>query len=87
MTKEQQTQKGRRLATVNKVASMPEYRDAFTVAALRHLIFQSTPRQDSRGRPLPTNGLVDAGAIIRLGKKVLIDLDAFDAWLDQHRVT
>lgn len=31
-----------------------------------------------------SNGLAEAGAIIRIGRKVLIDLDAFEAWLDSR---
>lgn len=28
-----------------------------------------------------TNGLADAGAILRIGRRVYIDVDAFDRWL------
>lgn len=75
----------RRLSTVNNMVKLPEYRDAFTKSSIRHLIFEATPRQDSKGNALPTNGLMEAGAIVRVGRKVLIDLDAFDAWLDGLR--
>lgn len=43
----------------------------FTEASLRWHIFQAA-----------TNGLQDAGAIIRIGRSLRIDLDKFDAWLD-----
>lgn len=76
---------GRRFATIREMANMPEYRHAFTPASIRHYVFESKPRKDSRGRPLPTNGLDEAGAIIRVGRKVLIDLDAFDAWVQSHK--
>tara|TARA_Y100000031_G_C8198441_1_gene374969 strand:+ start:1233 stop:1370 length:138 start_codon:yes stop_codon:yes gene_type:complete len=39
----------------------------------------------SGGESIPGNGLAEERAIIRVGRKVLIDLDAFDRWLDDHR--
>lgn len=44
----------------------------FSETSLRQLIFKSK-----------ANGL--APAVIRLGRRVLIDLDQFEAWLEQHR--
>lgn len=76
---------GRRLSTVNNMVKLPAYRDAFTRSSLRHLIFEATPRKNSKGTVLPTNGMLEAGVIVRVGRKVLIDLDAFDAWLDGMR--
>lgn len=43
----------------------------FTEASLRWHIFQAQ-----------SNGLQAAGAIIRIGRSVRIDLDRFDAWLE-----
>ena len=43
----------------------------FTEASLRWHIFQAA-----------TNGLQAAGAIIRIGRTVLIDLDRFEAWIE-----
>lgn len=57
---------------------------AFTEAALRNLIFKAEPRQSSRG-PIPGNGLTEAGALIRIGRKVLIDETAFFAWMDAQQ--
>lgn len=56
-----------------------------TEQALRHLIFKATPRKNSKGEKIPTNDLYECGAIIRLGRKVLIDLDRFDKWIEKHR--
>jgi hypothetical protein len=53
---------------------------AFTPPALRNLIFKAEPRQSSKGE-IPGNGLVAAGAIIRLGRRVLIDEAKFLAWI------
>jgi hypothetical protein len=53
---------------------------AFTPPALRNLIFKAEPRQSSRGE-IPGNGLAKSGAIVRLGRRVLIDESKFLAWV------
>lgn len=53
---------------------------AFTAPALRNLIFKAEPRQSSKGE-IPGNGLAEAGAIVRLGRRVLIDEAKFLAWV------
>lgn len=53
---------------------------AFTVPALRNLIFKAGSRQSSRGA-IPGNGLVETGAVIRLGRRVLINDAKFLAWV------
>jgi hypothetical protein len=61
---------GRSLATVAQIA---ERYPAFSVSALRWLLFR---RRE--------NGL--ASAVTKIGRRrILIDVDAFDRWLDQHR--
>ncbi len=50
-------------------------------AAIRANIFKSQDRLNSRGEKIPGNGLAASGAIIRRGRKVLIDLDRYGAWL------
>ncbi len=77
----------RRVVTVSNMAAMPEYAGAFTASALRHLVFQAESRTSSRGETISGNGLEQVGAIIRLGRKVLIDLDRFDVWLASHRAS
>lgn len=53
----------------------------FPAATLRDLIFKSEERHTAKGK-LPGNGLIEAGAILRVGRKVLIDEARFFAWLD-----
>ncbi len=53
---------------------------AFTEPSLRNLIFKAEPRQSSRGE-IPGNGLLECGAIARLGRKVLIDEARFLDWI------
>ena len=86
MSSQQTFDSGCRIATVSNLPQLPNY-DWLTVPALRHLIFEAKSRRDSKGRVIPGNGLEEVGAIIRLGRKLLIDLDRFDAWLDSHRAS
>lgn len=45
------------------------------------MIFKAEERYTAKGR-LPGNGLLEAGAIIRVGRKVLIDEARFFDWID-----
>ncbi len=58
---------------------------AFTAPALRNLIFKAEPRQTSRGT-IRGNGLIECGAIARLGRKVLIDEARFLEWIRNQSV-
>lgn len=71
----------RRVATVAQVAAAYP---VFSQASLRDLIFKAGDRFSSKGDRIPGNGLAEAGAIIRIGRKVLVDLDAFEAWIDSR---
>jgi len=56
---------------------------AFPQGSLRYLIHLSKDRHSSRGE-IPGNGL-DV-ALVRVGRKILIDEDKFFEWLeDRHR--
>ena len=58
--------------TVNQfVKSQP----AFTNGGLRNLIFKEQ-----------TNGLRTSGAVVRVGRKILIDLDKFFIWIAEQGV-
>jgi hypothetical protein len=52
-----------------------------TPAAIQGHIFKSQDRFDSKGRKIEGNGLAKTGAIIRRGRKVLIDVDKYASWL------
>jgi hypothetical protein len=67
-------------ATISTVELFAERHPAFTAPAVRNLIFKAEPRKSSRGE-IPGNGLIEAGAILRVGRKVLIDEDRFFAWV------
>ena len=63
------------------VRQFSESNPAFPQGGLRSLIFKSESHYDSKGRVVPGNGLIEAGAILRLGRKVLIDEEKFFAWV------
>lgn len=64
------TQETKRLATVKNLP--PLYPEAgFTESSIRWLIFNEKE-----------NGF--SNCVRRIGKKVLIDLDAFETWIDQQ---
>lgn len=54
---------------------------SLTPAAINGHIFKSQDRIDSRGRKIAGNGLAKTGAIIRRGRKVLIDVEKYATWL------
>lgn len=60
----------RTLITVTQLAN----RSPFSEGQLRWWIFESS-----------RNGLDEAGAIVRIGRRVYIDLAAFDSWIDQQQ--
>lgn len=62
------------------VKQFPLAYPAFTASSLRNLIFNAGPRYSSRGE-VPGNGLLEYGAILRVGRKILIDERAFFAWV------
>ena len=62
----------RRLYTVNQFC---EQNAAFTVGGIRHLIFYSQPRKNSRGEALPGNGFADA--FPKIGNRVYVDGSKF----------
>ena len=68
------------LFTVNQFS---DAEPAHTRAALRNLIFKARPRHTTKGT-IPGNGLVESGAIVRLGRKVLIDREKFLNWVQQR---
>lgn len=59
---------------------------AFSAPSLRNLILNAADRVNSRGERIPGNGLAEAGAIVRVGRRVLIDEQAFFRWIaDQQK--
>lgn len=68
------------LATVPVLASI--YADAgVTPGGVRMDVFKADDRLNSRGEKIKGNGLAEYGAIVRRGRKVLIDVHRYGAWL------
>ena len=65
------------------VGRFSERNQSFTQPALRNLIFKAEARQSSKGE-IPGNGLAESGAIIRLGRRILIDESKFLAWVARN---
>ncbi|MDP1526989.1 MAG: hypothetical protein Q8M20_14340 [Rhodocyclaceae bacterium] len=72
-----------RYATIIQAA---EHRPVFTPAAFRDLKFKAHDRKNSRGETIKGNGTGPAGVWIQIGSKVLINLDAFDRWVESHKM-
>jgi hypothetical protein len=72
----------RRYVTIAECAAVRP----FTAPALRDLRFKAFDRTNSRKETIKGNGTGPIGVWVQIGAKVLIDLDAFDAWLESHRV-
>lgn len=57
--------------TLSTVQQFPTKYPAFKLGGLRHQIFNAEK-----------NGLANSGAIVRMGRKVLINEDKFFAWIE-----
>lgn len=55
---------------------------AWTVSSLRNLVWRANDRLNSKGIKIPGNGL--APAIVRIGRKLLIDEKKFFAWIESQ---
>lgn len=65
------------------VKRFSEKHPAFSQSSLRNLIDRSRERYSSRG-PVEPNGL--AVALVRVGRRVLIDEEAFFRWLAEQNL-
>ena len=68
------------IVTVNVLATI--YADAGkTPSAIRADVFKAEDRLNSRGERIAGNGLAAHGAVIRRGRKVLLDVHRYGHWL------
>ncbi len=72
----------RRLFTLPKFAE--KHSDFITLSAITNQIFKANPRHSSKGM-IPGNGMLEFGVIVRCGRRVLIDADAYFRWLDAQQ--
>ena len=73
------------LQTLFTVEQFANAQPAFTAAAIRNLIFKAETRHSSKGE-IPGNGLLECGAVIRVGRKVLIDAQRFLEWVSNQQL-
>ena len=72
----------RRLFTLTKFAE--RHSDFTTLSAITNQVFKAQPRHSTKGK-IPGNGMLDYGVIVRSGRRVLIDEDAYFRWLDAQQ--
>lgn len=65
------------------VRQFSERHPAFSQPGIRHLIHCADERDRSKGK-LPGNGLKEVGAILKCGRRIVIDEARFLDWLDQR---
>jgi hypothetical protein len=71
----------RRLFTLPKFAE--RHSSFLTLPAITNQVFMAKDRRSTNGN-IP-NGLEEAGAIVRLNSRVLIDEDAYFRWVDSQQ--
>ncbi|MBI3375005.1 MAG: hypothetical protein HY017_25060 [Betaproteobacteria bacterium] len=67
------------------LAQFGERHPAFPPPVMRPHILNAEDRLNSRGEPISGNGLAEAGAIVRIGRRVLIDEQAFFRWIAEQQ--
>ena len=72
----------RRLFTLPKFAE--QHSNFTTLSAITNQVFKAQPRHSTKGK-IPGNGMLDYGVIVRIGRRVLIDEDAYFRWLDAQQ--
>lgn len=72
----------RRLFTLPKFAE--KHSDFTTLSAITNQVFKANPRHSNKG-VIPGNGMLEFGVIVRNGRRVLIDADAYFRWLDAQQ--
>lgn len=72
----------RRLFTLPNFAE--RHSSFLTLSALTNQKFKSESRKSSRGE-IPGNGLAEFGAFFTVGRRVLVDEDAYFRWLDAQQ--
>ena len=73
----------KRVAPLTKVPTISPY-EWVLISSLRQWTFYSKPRHTASGKIISGNGF--DMCIIRIGRRVLIDLDKFDQWIASHNV-
>jgi hypothetical protein len=92
-TTAQQTETGRHPTTAadhppRRLFTLPKFAERnsgfITLAAVTNQVFKAKTRLSTKGE-IPGNGMDEAGAIVRLNGRVLIDEDRYFAWVDSQQ--
>jgi hypothetical protein len=73
-----------RIPNLGQVSDIARENGSFSESSLRDLIYHAVPRLSARGEQIPPNGF--GSCIVRVGRRVLIDREAFATWLERGRV-
>jgi hypothetical protein len=73
-----------RIPDLASLAELASQHPQFPLPTLRDLVYHAEPRLTARGETIPPNGF--GSCIVRVGRRVLIDRDAFARWLERGRV-
>jgi hypothetical protein len=76
------TEPPRRIFTLKAFAE--RHASFLTLPAITNQVFKAKTRKSTKGE-IPGNGLEEAGAIVRLAGRVLIDEDRYFAWVDAQQ--
>ncbi len=92
-TTAQQTEAGRHSTTAadqppRRLFTLPKFAERhsgfITLAAVTNQVFKAKTRLSTKGE-IPGNGMEEAGAIVRLNGRVLIDEAAYFRWVDSQQ--
>lgn len=72
----------RRLFTLTKFAE--RHSDFTTLSAITNQVFKAQTRHSTKGE-ISGNGMLEYGVIVRNGRRVLLDEDAYFRWLDAQQ--
>lgn len=72
------------LYRIPDLVALPEF-CFLTESSFRHLVFNSRTRCGASGQKMVGNGLAESGALIRIGRRILVDPVKFREWLLSHR--
>ncbi len=72
----------RRLFTLPSFAE--RHASFLTLPAITNQVFKAKTRKSTKG-DIPGNGLEEAGAIVRIAGRVLIDEERYFAWIDAQQ--
>lgn len=81
MMEENSKRQSLRIVPLTQVPEASGY-NWLTLSMLRHWTFQSQPRIGADGSTISGNGF--ESCLLRIGRRILVNLDLMDDWLNSH---